>query len=121
MDDSLVNEHYPLTGDHTFLPTLHQELLKGPDQWTTPEMFAAVQFTWAVLLRECAGRTVFTGELTSCNQKTLASLSILKANKAPKTTHTCIEELLHMPLPSRRFRDLLDVLMQVYSHGILDV
>ena len=62
MDDSQLEDRYPLLNDLTFLPSFHEQLLKGLAQWSTPEMFATVQFMWAVLLRECAGRTLFAGE-----------------------------------------------------------
>ena len=69
MDVSLVDEErYPLVTDMTFVPTmhaeiLHAEILQDPDQWATPKLYAAVEFAWGILLRECAGRTVFTGEV----------------------------------------------------------
>ena len=60
---SLVDEdRYPLVTDATFVPTMHAEIVQGPGGWVTPKLFAAVKFAWGILLRECAGRAVFTGE-----------------------------------------------------------
>ena len=68
VDVSLVDEdRYPLVTDVTFVPTMHAEILKDPSQWATPTLHAAVEFAWGVLLRDCAGRAVFTGEIL-CKQ-----------------------------------------------------
>ena len=65
VDVSLIDEDlYPLKTDATFVPTMHAEVLKGPGQWVTPRLYAAVEFAWGILLRECAGRADFTGK---CN------------------------------------------------------
>ena len=62
MDVSLIDEdRYPLVTDPTFVPKVHEEILKGPAQWASARLYAAVEFAWGVLLRECAGRAVFTG------------------------------------------------------------
>ena len=60
LDDSMVDEHYPLVADATFVPTLHSEVLKESD-WACPSLHAAIKFAWAVLLRECASRVTFSG------------------------------------------------------------
>ena len=64
VDVSLVDEdRYPLVTDATFVPTMHAEILKGPGQWATPRLYATVEFAWGIVLRECAGRAVFIGEV----------------------------------------------------------
>ena len=60
LDDSLVDEHYPLVADATFVPMLHGEVLTDSD-WASPSLHAVVKFSWAVLLRECASRASFSG------------------------------------------------------------
>ena len=63
MDVSLVDEdRYPLVTDATFVPGMHAEVLKGPGEWASSWLYAAVEFAWGILLRECAGRAVFTGK-----------------------------------------------------------
>ena len=62
VDVSLVDaDRYPLVTNATFLTSVHSEILKGPGQWASSRLYAAVEFAWGVLLRECAGRAVFTG------------------------------------------------------------
>ena len=61
MDDSLFDDHYPITSDATFVPSLHAEITTGSSKWNTPELYSAVQFAWGVLLRECASRAAFAG------------------------------------------------------------
>ncbi len=60
MDDSLIDEHYPLIADVTFVPVIHAEVIKD-SKWLTSELCEAVRFAWGVLLRECASRAAFTG------------------------------------------------------------
>ena len=77
VDVSLADEdRYPLVTDVTFVPTMHAEILKGPGQWATPKLYAAVEFAWGILLRECAGRAVFTGEGIHCG--VLCSVLLLR-------------------------------------------
>ena len=64
VDASLVDDPYPLVADPTFIPRMHAVILNDPAQWATPRLYAAVEFAWGVLLRECAGRTDFTGALS---------------------------------------------------------
>ena len=64
LDDSLIDEHFPIIADGTFVPTVHAKILKDGEEkkWTSPGLHAAVKFAWAVLLRECASRATFSGE-----------------------------------------------------------
>ena len=59
-DVSLLDEHFPLITDASFLTSLHQAILK--DDWSNSALEAAVKFTWAVLLRECTAFDVFSGK-----------------------------------------------------------
>ena len=73
VDVSLVDEdRYPLVNDATFVPTMHAEILKGPGQWVSSRLYAAVEFAWGILLRECASRAVFTGELSLSHHSILS-------------------------------------------------
>ena len=85
LDDSQLDESYPLVTDGTFVPSVHQVLLAGGQGgssgsssssptsppppppppagggWACPLLYSALKFAWGVLLRECAFRSSFEG------------------------------------------------------------
>ena len=60
LDDSFVDEQYPVISDSAFVSTVHQELCK--DDWAYPAMGVAVNFAWGILLRECSPLDAFRGQ-----------------------------------------------------------
>lgn len=63
LDNSLVDDRYPILSDSGLLSAVHQELKKN--DWSYPALGAAVNFAWGVLLRECSPLDAFRGKTYS--------------------------------------------------------
>ena len=56
----ILGEELPVFNDRTLIPSFHSEVIK--EDWTNPALGAAVQFAWAVFLRECCPFDALSGE-----------------------------------------------------------
>ena len=53
LDNSFIEQRYPFLTDPNSLCEFHEEIVQDNSNWSNKGLEAAVQFVWAVFLREC--------------------------------------------------------------------